>query len=39
LCLIHHSHPTATKLLYDAVVRDGLADHGANLTSLKSASQ
>ena len=28
LCLIHNPHPTATELLDDAVVRDGLADHG-----------
>jgi hypothetical protein len=27
LGLIHHTHPAATELLDDAVVRDGLADH------------
>ncbi len=28
LGLVHHTHPTAAQLLDDAVVRDGLADHG-----------
>ncbi len=28
LRLINNSHPAATELLDDAVVRDGLADHG-----------
>jgi len=26
--LVHHAHPAATQLVDDAVVRDGLADHG-----------
>ena len=29
LGLVDDTHPTAAQLLYDAVVRDGLADHGA----------
>ena len=28
LSLVHHTHATAAQLLDDAVVRDGLADHG-----------
>src|SRR6266704_3983371 len=28
LGLVHHTHPAAAKLLDDAVVRDGLTDHG-----------
>jgi hypothetical protein len=28
LSLIDHTHPAATKLLDDPVVRDGLANHG-----------
>jgi hypothetical protein len=27
LSLIHNTHPAATELIHDAVVRDGLADH------------
>ncbi len=27
LGLVHHAHATATELLDDAVVRDGLANH------------
>ena len=27
LGLIHHTHPAATDLLNDAIVRDGLVDH------------
>ena len=29
LSLVDHTHPAAAQLLDDAVVRDGLADHGA----------
>ena len=28
LCLVNNSHPAAAKLAGDAVMRDGLADHG-----------
>jgi hypothetical protein len=28
LGLVHDTHPSAAQLLKDAVVRDGLADHG-----------
>jgi hypothetical protein len=27
LCLVNHSHPAATELLDDVVMRDGLSDH------------
>jgi hypothetical protein len=27
---VHHPHPAAAQLLDDAVMRDGLADHGKN---------
>ena len=27
LRFVHHTHPTATQLLYDLVVRDGLTNH------------
>src|ERR1019366_6471345 len=37
--LIDHAHAAAADLAEDAVVRDGLADHAANLTSVKLASQ
>ena len=37
--LVHHAHSAAADLAEDAVVRDGLADHAANLTSVKLASQ
>jgi hypothetical protein len=30
LGLVHPTHTTATKLLDDAVMRDGLADHATN---------
>jgi hypothetical protein len=36
---VHHAHSAAADLAEDAVVRDGLADHAANLTSVKLASQ
>ena len=26
--LVHHTHPAAAQLLDDAIVRNGLADHG-----------
>jgi hypothetical protein len=34
-CLVHHAHPTATQFLDDAVVRDGLADHWAEILGLE----
>ena len=36
---VHHTHPAAAELFEDAIVRDGLADHDANLTSEILASQ
>ena len=33
--LVHHTHPAATELLQDAIVRDGLADHLACFTLLR----
>jgi hypothetical protein len=35
LSLEHHTHPAATELLNDAVVRDGLADHERELASAR----
>src|ERR1700747_118498 len=31
LRLVHHSHPTTTEFLNDAIVRDSLADHWGRL--------
>jgi len=28
LCLLNHTHPAATQFLDDAVMRNGLANHG-----------
>ena len=39
LGLVDHAHAATAQLLDDPVVRDGLADHRANLTSVKQASQ
>src|SRR5215813_2337198 len=39
LGLVHHTHPAAAELLDDAVMRDGLPDHWANIRSRDSASQ
>jgi hypothetical protein len=35
LSLVHHTHPSAPKLLDDAVVRDGLADHWGRILRLQ----
>ena len=32
--LVHHTHPTDTQLFDDAVMRDGLADHWAEMLGL-----
>jgi hypothetical protein len=34
LSLVDNTHAPATELLYDAVVRDGLADHLAEILGL-----
>ncbi len=34
LSLVDHTHPAATELLYDAVVRDGLANHWREILRL-----
>jgi len=39
LSLVDHAHTADAKFLDDAVVRDGLAITGANLTFAKRASQ
>ena len=35
LGLIDHTHPTAPELLDDAVMRDGLPDHCADMLGVK----
>src|SRR5713101_2303494 len=35
LSLVDHTHPAATGLLIDAVVRDGLADHAASIWDMR----
>ena len=35
LSFIDHAHPTATELLEDAVMRDGLTDHWAGMLGLQ----
>src|SRR6266849_1139520 len=35
LSLVHHTHPSTTELLNDAVVRDGLADHWSRILRLE----
>ena len=35
LGLVDHTHPAAAELLDDAVVRDGLADHWAEILGLQ----
>jgi hypothetical protein len=39
LSFIDHAHPSTAKLLDDAVVRDGLADHGAQGCNLRRAAK
>src|SRR5262252_549619 len=36
---VHDTHPTSAQLLDYAVVRDGFAEHGAKLTSVRPACQ
>jgi len=38
LRLIHHTHPATAQRLDDSVVRDGLADHSAEILGLEVGS-
>jgi len=37
--LVDDTHPSAAKFIDDAIVRDGLADHGLNLRTVDRPSQ
>jgi hypothetical protein len=39
LGLVDHTHPTTTEFFEDAVVRDGLANHGQRLAYLAERHQ